>query len=110
MIFVQKPAKADESYLRYGEEVFVGLWAKMALYGRGNYVEVSSYINARYCSCLCNSLTERNVFFTKEANVRSIFVSTKTEPKKRQATPNTIAPSTSSCPRRKNDPEGIGPA
>jgi len=30
--------------------------------------------------------------------------------KKPQATPNTIAPSTTTCPRRKNDPKGIGPA
>jgi len=36
MIFVQKPAKVDAAYLRYGKEVFVGLWAKRALYGWGN--------------------------------------------------------------------------
>ena len=34
MIFVQKPAKTDESYLRYGEKVFVNFWAKRAIYGR----------------------------------------------------------------------------
>jgi len=36
MIFVQKLVKAGAAYLRYGKEVFAGLWAKMALYGWGN--------------------------------------------------------------------------
>jgi len=38
MIFVHKSAKADESYLWYGEEVFVGFWAKRALPGVGKLI------------------------------------------------------------------------
>ena len=31
VIFARKPAKADAPYLRYGKEVFAGLWTKRAL-------------------------------------------------------------------------------